>query len=113
MGRRTGKTAMAGAIDPNLDRRSAPHCGCRPRRTGTLRARRRPGQPGFHDRLRFQNLIALWATFRSAGARFIVVAGVVEHPALRKSYADCLPGCDVQRSGWRLRQILTRAGRPV
>jgi chloramphenicol 3-O-phosphotransferase len=33
---------------------------------------------------------------RPAGARFIVVAGVVEHAALRKSYAECLAGCDVQ-----------------
>jgi hypothetical protein len=43
-----------------------------------------------------QNLSALWATFRSAGARFIVVAGVVEHAELRKSYAECLAGCDIQ-----------------
>jgi hypothetical protein len=71
-----------------------------------------PGHLGFHDRLRFQNLTALWATFRSAGARFIVVAGVVEHATLRKSYAECLDGCEVQMV--RLaREILTRAGWPV
>jgi chloramphenicol 3-O-phosphotransferase len=91
----TGKTAIAGAIGQILTD------ACNPTAVVDLDALSQfgptpPGQPGFHDRLRFQNLSALWGTFRAAGARFIVVAGVVEHAALRKSYADCLAGCDVQ-----------------
>jgi hypothetical protein len=49
------------------------------------------------------------------------VAGVVEHAALRKSYAECLAGCDVQMVRLMTsasvpgvaREILARAGWPV
>jgi adenylylsulfate kinase-like enzyme len=63
----TGKTAMAGAIGRILT------TARRPTAVVDLDALSQfgptpPGQPGFHDRLRHQNLSALWATFRSAGA---------------------------------------------
>jgi len=78
----TGKTAIAGAIGQILTD------ACNPTAVVDLDALSQfgptpPGQPGFHDRLRFQNLSALWGTFRAAGARFIVVAGVVRHCASR------------------------------
>jgi hypothetical protein len=43
-----------------------------------------------------RNLKAVWATYRAAGARFVVVSGVVETRELRQSYEACLTGCDVQ-----------------
>lgn len=39
---------------------------------------------------------AVWATYRAAGARFLVVSGIIESVELRAAYADCLVGCDVQ-----------------
>ena len=51
---------------------------------------------GFHERLRYKNLAAVWTTFRAAGARFVVVAGIIETAAARTRYAGCLAGCDVQ-----------------
>lgn len=53
-------------------------------------------QTGFHDRLRLRNLAAVWATYRAAGARFVVVSGGIETDELRQAYAACLTGCDVQ-----------------
>lgn len=53
-------------------------------------------QRGFHDRLKVRNLAAVWATYRAAGARFVVVSGVIETSELRRAYAACLTGCDVQ-----------------
>ncbi|MEV8375407.1 hypothetical protein AB0P21_21915 [Kribbella sp. NPDC056861] len=55
-----------------------------------------PHQPGFHDRLRVQNLTKVWATYRAAGARFVVVSGVIGTTELRQAFAGCLTGCDVQ-----------------
>jgi hypothetical protein len=53
-------------------------------------------QRGLHDRLKVRNLRAVWATYRAAGARFVLVSGVVETRELRQSYEGCLTGCDVQ-----------------
>lgn len=56
-----------------------------------------PGnQVRFHDRLRLRNLAAVWATYRAAGARFVVVSGVIESTELRQAYGASLAGCDVQ-----------------
>jgi chloramphenicol 3-O-phosphotransferase len=38
----------------------------------------------------------VWATYRAAGARFLVVSGIIESAELRAAYAGCLVGCDVQ-----------------
>ena len=60
-----------------------------------------PPQPAsgglrFHDRLRVQNLAAVWSTYRAAGARFMIVSGHVTTPELRAAYTSALPECDVQ-----------------
>ncbi|WP_433008454.1 hypothetical protein [Kribbella sp. CA-294648] len=51
---------------------------------------------GFHDRLRIRNLAAVWATYRAAGARFVVVSGAIGSPELRQAFTESLAGCDVQ-----------------
>lgn len=53
-------------------------------------------QRGFHDRLRIRNLAAVWATYRAAGARFVVVSGGVGSAELRQAFTEGLAGCDVQ-----------------
>jgi hypothetical protein len=53
-------------------------------------------QHGFHDRLRIRNLAAVWATYRAAGARFVVVSGCINTVELRQAFTECLVGCDVQ-----------------
>ena len=53
-------------------------------------------QRGFHDRLRIQNLAAVWATYRAAGARYVVVSGCVDSVELRRGFSESLVGCDVQ-----------------
>ena len=50
----------------------------------------------FHNDLRARNLAALCTTFREAGARFIIVSGVVETKELRSKYTESLSDCDVQ-----------------
>ena len=57
-----------------------------------------PPQAGgrFYDELKCANLAAVWANFRAAGAQFIVVAAVIDSPALRELYAASLAGCEVR-----------------
>ena len=55
-----------------------------------------PGDIDFYDRLKCTNLAALWANFRDAGARFVVVSAVIETMALRERYAAGLAGCEVR-----------------
>lgn len=50
----------------------------------------------FHDELKCANLAALWANFTVAGARFVVVAAVIDSPALRELYARSLAGCEIR-----------------
>ncbi|MBM2618782.1 hypothetical protein JIG36_24800 [Actinoplanes sp. LDG1-06] len=51
--------------------------------------------PAPYDEIKCANLAALWATFQAAGARFIVVAAVVDSLARRERYAESLAGCEV------------------
>ena len=51
---------------------------------------------GFYDRLKCDNVAAVWANFREAGARFVVVAAGIDSVALRTQYAVSLAGCHVQ-----------------
>jgi hypothetical protein len=53
------------------------------------------GQFRFHDRLRLRNLRAVSGTYRAAGARFLVISGIIESEELRAAYTECLLGCDV------------------
>ncbi len=54
-----------------------------------------PGS-SFYDRLKCSNLGAVWANYRAAGARFVVVSAGIDSAPLRQEYADSLAGCDVQ-----------------
>jgi hypothetical protein len=38
----------------------------------------------------------VWATYRAAGARYVVVTGAVDSVELRGAFSDSLAGCDVQ-----------------
>lgn len=50
----------------------------------------------FYDELKCANLAALWANFKVAGARFVVVAAVIDSLALRELYAQSLAGCEIR-----------------
>ncbi len=50
----------------------------------------------FYDGLKCRNLAAVWTNYQAAGARFIVVAGVIDSMSLRREYAGRLVGCTVQ-----------------
>jgi hypothetical protein len=51
---------------------------------------------GFYDELKCANLAALWANFKAAGARFVVVAAVIDSLPMRDLYARSLAGCEVR-----------------
>lgn len=55
-----------------------------------------PAGSRFYDELKCANLAALWANFKAAGARFVVVAAVIDDLSLRRRYVDSLAGCAVQ-----------------
>jgi hypothetical protein len=50
----------------------------------------------FYDRLKCLNLGAVWANYRSAGARFVVISAGIDSAALRDRYVASLAGCEVQ-----------------
>lgn len=49
-----------------------------------------------HEELRRRNLTAVWTNYRSVGARYVVVSGMVETAEQRTAYGECLVGCNVQ-----------------
>jgi len=51
---------------------------------------------GFHDELKCVNLAAVWANFRAAGARVVVVAATIDSAALRARYAASLADCEMR-----------------
>ena len=51
---------------------------------------------GFHDELKCVNLAAVWANFRTAGARVVVVAATIDSAALRARYAASLADCEMR-----------------
>ena len=51
---------------------------------------------GFHDELKCVNLAAVWANFRAAGARVVVVAATIDSAALRARYAASLADCEIR-----------------
>jgi hypothetical protein len=55
-----------------------------------------PAGGRFHDELKCANLAALWANFKAAGARFVVVAAVIDSLTLRERYTESLAGCEVR-----------------
>jgi gluconate kinase len=50
----------------------------------------------FHDELKCANLAAVWANFKAAGARFVVVSAVIDSSTLRERYTASLVGCEVR-----------------
>jgi chloramphenicol 3-O-phosphotransferase len=50
----------------------------------------------FYDRLKCQNLAAVWANFRASGAEYAIVAGGIETAELRRQYEAALAGCEVR-----------------
>ena len=57
-----------------------------------------PGR-GIQRRFTLANLAAVWANFEAAGARYVVVAAVIDSVSLREMYAEHLAGCEVQLVG--------------
>jgi dephospho-CoA kinase len=55
-----------------------------------------PAGGGFYDQLKCANLAALWANFKVAGARFVVVAAVIDSLPVRELYAESLADCEVR-----------------
>lgn len=55
-----------------------------------------PSGGRFYDELKCVNLAALWANFKAAGARFIVVSAVIDSSTLRGRYTESLAGCEVR-----------------
>jgi GNAT superfamily N-acetyltransferase/predicted kinase len=49
-----------------------------------------------HDELKYANLASVWTNFRAAGARFVVVAAVIDDADGRRRYTGSLAGCDVR-----------------
>ncbi|SBT53442.1 Acetyltransferase (GNAT) family protein [Micromonospora auratinigra] len=52
------------------------------------------GRRGYDD-LKCANLASVWANFKAAGARFVVVAAAIDSMAQRQRYAESLAGCDL------------------
>ncbi|WP_426507384.1 GNAT family N-acetyltransferase [Dactylosporangium sp. McL0621] len=48
-----------------------------------------------YDELKRVNLASVWSNFRTAGARFLVAAAIIDTVAERERYAQSLAGCDV------------------
>ncbi|WP_162606558.1 AAA family ATPase [Jiangella asiatica] len=49
----------------------------------------------FYDRLKCANVSSVWTNFKELGARFVVVAGCIDHLAVREEYIASLTGCEV------------------
>lgn len=50
----------------------------------------------FYNELKCTNLAAVWANYKAVGARYLVVAAVIDSLAWRGRYATCLAGCDIR-----------------
>jgi hypothetical protein len=55
-----------------------------------------PEQGYFNEDVALRNLRAVWSNFHAAGARRLVIAGVVERPADLAGYLRAIPGAVVQ-----------------
>jgi adenylylsulfate kinase-like enzyme len=68
-----------------------------------------------HNRLKARNLGAAWSAFQAAGARCLVVSGLVDNAEEVRRHADALPGSDLTVCRLRvapdeLRDRITRRG---
>lgn len=55
-----------------------------------------PPQGPYNETLVQRNIASVWQNFREAGARRLVVAGVVEHPSDLEGYKQAIPGAMIQ-----------------
>lgn len=55
-----------------------------------------PAGGRFYDELKCANLAAVWANFKAAGARFVVVSAGIDSLTLRERYIESLAGCEVR-----------------
>lgn len=84
-----GKTSTAIAIGEELNRAGTPHAVID---ADWLRwATPIPPDDPFNSRLGFRNLAAVATNFRAAGARWLLVADIVEGEAEREAYRDAIP----------------------
>ena len=83
-----GKTTIALAIHDLFSSWSVPHaCIDRDALTWSW-----PAEGLFNSGLGHRNLAAIWDNFRAAGARRLILAGVLETDADRNAYAKAIPG---------------------
>lgn len=88
-----GKSTIAAAIAERLQVLGLPHAlvdldflrWCYPRP---------PGDP-FHTALGYSNLAAVWRNCREAGARWLIIADVVEERAALADYHAAIPGAQI------------------
>jgi DNA polymerase III delta prime subunit len=88
-----GKTTVGGAIGELLEERGEPHAlidldwmrWCWPR----------PADDPFHTALGVRNLAAVWANYRAAGARRLILVDVVENRATLDDYRAAVPGAAI------------------
>lgn len=84
-----GKTSVAIAIGEELKQRDEPHAVID---ADWLRwATPIPPDDPFNSGLGFRNLAAVATNFRAAGARWLIVADIVEGEAERAAYRDAIP----------------------
>lgn len=88
-----GKTAVAGEMSRLLEAVGVPHAlvdldalrECYPR----------AADDPFNTALALRNLAAVWANYWDAGARRLIVAGVIESRAELEGYRAAVPGADI------------------
>ena len=88
-----GKTSVAGEVSALLERAKVPHAFVD---MDSLRWSY-PSPPGdrFRTALALQNLAAVWANFRAAGAERLVLADVVESRGELEGYRAAVPGARI------------------
>jgi adenylylsulfate kinase-like enzyme len=74
-----------------------------------------PRHDKHHHAVKARNLAAVWSTFQEAGARCLVLSGIVDAADQVRAYADAVPGadlthCRLQVRPERLRERIERRG---
>ena len=87
----TGKTTVLSEASDLLADAGIPHAAVDLDCLGIMH----PPQGGHDDALVFANLAAIWPRYRDAGARRLIVAGVVEKRDDLGRYAEAVPGAQM------------------
>lgn len=89
----SGKSSVASEVSKLLERAGEPHAHVE---IDALRwCYPRPADDPFSARLALRNLAAVWANFREAGARRLVLADVLEDRAELDRYRAAIPGAAI------------------